>query len=111
MPIPIFEEGVGIGILAVLTVIIVMLILMHAWSQNPRHHEGIAPGPGSGGTPSAGADHLGNYYVLSSYNTCCEGEYNNGTVSTAQVRKVLKARGQWKEGQSPVGLPKTKGED
>ncbi len=25
--------------------------------------------------------------------------------------KVLKARGQWKDGQSPIGLPKTKGED
>ncbi|MEM9079195.1 MAG: small basic protein [Verrucomicrobiota bacterium] len=24
--------------------------------------------------------------------------------------KVLKERGQWKEGQSPIGLPKTKGE-
>lgn len=25
--------------------------------------------------------------------------------------KVLKARGLWKEGRSPIGLPKTKGED
>lgn len=25
--------------------------------------------------------------------------------------KLLKARGQWKEGASPIGLPKTKGED
>lgn len=25
--------------------------------------------------------------------------------------KLLKARGQWKEGQSPLGLPKTKAED
>ncbi|MBJ07390.1 MAG: small basic protein [Verrucomicrobiaceae bacterium] len=25
--------------------------------------------------------------------------------------KLLKDRGQWKEGQSPIGLPKTKGED
>ena len=25
--------------------------------------------------------------------------------------KVLKSRGQWKDGQSPIGLPKTKGED
>lgn len=25
--------------------------------------------------------------------------------------KALKARGQWKKGQSPIGLPKTKGED
>ena len=24
--------------------------------------------------------------------------------------KLLKERGQWKEGQSPIGLPKTKGE-
>jgi hypothetical protein len=92
MPIPVFEEGVGIGIFAVLAVIIVLLILVNAWSQRTRqHHEGIVPGQSSGNTPSAGVDHLGNYYVLSSYNTCCEGEYNNGNVSTAQVRKVLKA--------------------
>jgi small basic protein (TIGR04137 family) len=25
--------------------------------------------------------------------------------------KLLKERGQWKKGQSPIGLPKTKGED
>lgn len=25
--------------------------------------------------------------------------------------KVLRERGQWKEGQSPIGLPKTKGEN
>jgi small basic protein (TIGR04137 family) len=25
--------------------------------------------------------------------------------------KLLKERGQWKEGQSPIGLPKTKGEE
>lgn len=25
--------------------------------------------------------------------------------------KLLKERGQWKDGQSPIGLPKTKGED
>ncbi|MDA0767570.1 MAG: small basic protein [Verrucomicrobia bacterium] len=25
--------------------------------------------------------------------------------------KLLKQRGEWKKGQSPIGLPKTKGED
>lgn len=25
--------------------------------------------------------------------------------------KVLKSRGQWQEGRSPIGLPKTKGEE
>jgi small basic protein (TIGR04137 family) len=25
--------------------------------------------------------------------------------------KLMKERGQWKEGMSPIGLPKTKGED
>ncbi len=42
-----------------------------------------------------------------------------GAAGTGQKRNVLKRfervklmkqRGQWKEGQSPIGLPKTKGE-
>ena len=95
MPTVHFDEGMGIGMLAVLAVTVAALILMHAWTQRPVPREGFVLGSSEGleggGTPAPGADQLVNYYVLSSYNTCCEGAYDNGSVSTAQVRKVLKA--------------------
>lgn len=97
MPTIQFEEGLGVGLLAVLAVTIATLILIHTWAKRPKQ-EGVVGGddagdvsdaPGSA-SQQASADHLVNYYVLASYNTCCEGDYQGGTVSTAQVRKVLK---------------------
>lgn len=91
MPTTRFEEGMGIGLLAVLAVVVASLILMHAWTQQPTvpDHEGFTEGLSPNDNP--GADQLVNYYVLSSYNTCCESSYDGGTVSTAQLRKVLRA--------------------
>jgi hypothetical protein len=90
MPTEQFDEGMGIGLLAVLAVIVAALILMHTWSQRPTipDHEGFAEGFSADGNPDA--DQLVNYYVLASYNTPCEGSYDGGTVSTRQIRKVLK---------------------
>jgi len=103
MPSMQFEEGLGVGLLAVLAVAIAALILIHTWTQRPKL-EGAVGGEGGdvdadagsvsdalGSLPQlTGADQLVNYYMLASYNTCCEGDYDGGTVSTAQIRKVLK---------------------
>ncbi|MBB80707.1 MAG: small basic protein [Roseibacillus sp.] len=35
---------------------------------------------------------------------------NRSVLKRFERVKVLKERGQWKEGQSPIGLPKTKSE-
>lgn len=89
MPTIQFDEGMGIGLLAILAVVVAALILMHTWARRPQVSdvEGFVTG-NTDDNPDA--DQLVNYYVLSSYNTCCEGAYDNGTVSTQQIRKVLK---------------------
>jgi hypothetical protein len=101
MPTMQFEESLGVGLLAVLAVAIAALILIHTWSKRPKQEGAVG---GEGGDADAGgvsdvpgnvsqladADQLVNYYILASYNTCCEGNYEGGTVSTAQIRKVLK---------------------
>jgi len=92
-----FEEGLGVGLLAVLAVTIATLILIYTWAKRPKQ-EGVVGGNDAGDVSDApgsapqfaAADQLVNYYVLASYNTCCEGDYQGGTVSTAQIRKVLK---------------------
>lgn len=101
MPTIQFEQGLGVGLLAVLAVAIAALILIHTWAKRPKQ-EGAVGGEGAeadagsvsdapGSVPQlADADQLVNYYVLASYNTCCEGNYEGGSVSTAQIRKVLK---------------------
>ena len=90
MPTIQFDDGMGIGLLAVFAVVVAALILMHTWAKRPAVSdvEGFATGGGASENPDA--DQLVNYYIMSSYNTCCEGAYDNGTVSTAQIRKVLK---------------------
>ena len=99
MPTIQFEQGLGVGLLAVLAVAIAALILIHTWAKRPKQEGAVGGADGDAGSASdapgnvpqlADADQLVNYYVLASYNTCCEGSYEGGTVSTAQIRKVLK---------------------
>lgn len=94
-----FDEGFGIGLLAVLAVIVAALILIYTLtkqSQNSEHSKRKGSGAVEGfdqklATQGEGdEDRLVNYYVLSSYNTCCEGPYNNGKVSVEQMKKVLR---------------------
>ena len=86
-----FDQGLGIGLLAVMAVVIVALILVHTWvtsrsrSTSPEGFSQKLPTQGNGDD-----DRLVNYYWLSSYNTCCGGAYNDGKVSIAQMKRVLK---------------------
>jgi hypothetical protein len=86
-----FDEGFGIGMLAIMAVVIVALILVHTWvtSRSRPHHatEGFSQKLPTQGNKDD--DRLVNYYWLASDNTCCEGAYNDGKVSIDQMKRVL----------------------
>ena len=87
-----FDEGFGIGMLAIMAVVIVALILVHTWVTS-RKRANLATEGFSQKLPTQGTeddDRLVTYYWLASYNTCCEGAYNDGKVSIDQMKRVLK---------------------